>query len=230
LSEVARGVGEHVRLPHPAVSHALQLYLLRREQGRIEEIEDAVRRLAEENPQYPICRCALTQLLAQRGLDVQARSNLDAFAADRFAGLPFDETWLVSMGLLAETASALRDAGHAAALDELLAPYADRVAIAYSEISLGSVARHLGLLATLMERWGDAERHFATALGMNGKIGARSWEAHTQRDHARMLLARDAPGDAQRAETLLADALTTYRQLGMETYAASASQELDGVA
>jgi 5'-methylthioadenosine phosphorylase len=50
-----------------------------------------------------------------------------------------------------------------------------------------------------------------------------STRAHAQDDYARMLLVREEPGDRERAEELLADALATYRELGMESYAAKAS-------
>ena len=53
-------------------------------------------------------------------------------------------------------------------------------------------------------------------------MGARPWLAHTQHDYARMLLARDAPGDRERAELLLSEALATYRELGMPKASASA--------
>ena len=109
----------------------------------------------------------------------------------------------------------------AAVLYELLLPYGDRVAVSYPEISTGSVARYLGLLAATMERWDDAERHFEDALEMNARIGARPWLAHTQQR-----LRADAPRPRrtrrhEKAQQLVSRALTTYRDLGMESYAAS---------
>ena len=119
------------------------------------------------------------------------------------------------MSLLAVTTNALRDADRASVLYELLLPYSDRVAISYAEISTGSVARYLGLLATTIERWNDAERHFEEALGTNERIGARPAHAHTQHDYAQMLVVRDAPGDHTTAQLLLSHAQTAYRQLGI---------------
>jgi hypothetical protein len=63
---------------------------------------------------------------------------------------------------------------------------------------------------------------------MNARMGARPWLAHTQRDYARMLVARNAPGDGQKAQALLSEALTTYGELGMETAAEGASAALAG--
>ena len=112
-------------------------------------------------------------MASELGHAEEARQTVEALAADGFAQLPFDETWLASVGLLAVTTNALRDADRASVLYELLLPYSDRVAISYAEISTGSVARYLGLLATTIERWNDAERHFEEALETNERIGAR---------------------------------------------------------
>jgi hypothetical protein len=59
---------------------------------------------------------------------------------------------------------------------------------------------------------------------MNAQMGARPWVSHTQHDYATMLLARDAPADRGRALELIAAALTTYRELGMEGWAERASE------
>ena len=61
---------------------------------------------------------------------------------------------------------------------------------------------------------------------MNARMGARPWLAHTQHDYARMLLARDQPGDAERALELLAEAVSTYHSLGMDSWAAAATTSL----
>ena len=74
-----------------------------------------------------------------------------------------------------------------------------------------------------MERWDDAERHFEDALQMNERIGAQSWLAHTREDYARMLLARGTPGDHNKALEMLADARSSYSELGMNTWAKRAS-------
>jgi tetratricopeptide (TPR) repeat protein len=188
----ARALGERAQSWNAAVTYGLQLYVLRREQGRLEEIEDLVGRAVGEYPTYPIWRCVSVHLAAQLGRAPEARDALEALAADGFAGLPFDEEWLVGTSLLAEAASALGHGPIAAALYRLLLPYGDRVAISYPEISIGAVARYLGLLATAMEQWDDAERHFRDAIEIHERIGARTWLARTQHDLAGMRLARDA--------------------------------------
>ena len=221
----ARSAGLQAESWNAGVSHALQLYLLRREQGRLDEVEDLVRRSAERYRTLPIWRCVLAQMAAELGHTAEARAALDALADDGFANLPVTDDWLVSLGLLAEAASTLQETQRAPDLYQLLLPYGDRVAVSYTAFSTGSVARSLGLLATVTKRWDDAERHFEEALELNERVGARPWLARTQEDYARMLLARARPGDHDRALQLLADARSNFRELGMEAWAHRAYAE-----
>ena len=129
---------------------------------------------------YPIFRCVHAQVLAELGRTAEARASLEALVGHDGVSLPFDEEWRVSMGLLSETAAAVEDAGRAAVLYELLAPYGDRIAICYPEISTGPVARYLGILAATLGRTRDARRHFAEAVALAERIGARPWVDRTR--------------------------------------------------
>jgi DNA-binding SARP family transcriptional activator len=218
-----RSVGERALRWNAAVAHGLQLYVLRREQGRLDEVEQLVRRAVTDNPTYPIWRCVLASMLAELGSSEEARGELDSLAAGDFGGIPFDEEWEVSLCLLAETAARLDEKNHAATLYELLLPYADRVTISYPEISLGPVSRFLGVLASTTGSHDDAASHFEDALAMSERIGARPWLAHTQDDYAQMLLRRGEPGDTEKAESLLECAATAYRELGISARTSSAA-------
>ena len=88
----------------------------------------------------------------------------------------------------------------------------------------GSVARYLGLLAASMEQWSDAERHFEHAIAMNARMALRPWQAHSEHDYARMLGARDRPGDREAALELIHGAVATYRKLGMGSWADKAAE------
>ena len=135
------------------MTYGLQLYALRREQGRLGEVEDLVRHGVGEYSTYPIWRCALAQLAADLEQAAEAREVFEALAADQFATLPFDETWVVNCGLLAEVAHDFRDSARASVLYEGLLPYADRIALAWPEFSTGAVSRYLGLLAATRRAW-----------------------------------------------------------------------------
>ena len=189
LADRALELGGRAQSWSADVCHMLQLFVLRRDQGRLGEIEARLRRLAGENPTYLILECARMLTAAELGHAAEARGSLTGLVGR----LPFDEEWLVSMGCLAETAYLIEDAESAAVIYDALHPYPDRVAVSYPEVSTGSVSRPLGLLATTLARWEDAERHFDTALEVNERIGARSWLAHTRHDYAQMLTSAMGP-------------------------------------
>jgi tetratricopeptide (TPR) repeat protein len=168
----------------------------------------------DEMPTLTAFRCILASLYAEDGRDAEARAILEALAATEFEVLP-DNDKLYGWSLLGEVCYALDDRAHAPTLYGLLLPYAARNVVCHPGCAIGSLARCLGLLATLLGRLDDADRHFEAALEMNARMGARPWLAHTQDDYARMLLDRDAPGDHEKAEELLTMALATYRELGM---------------
>jgi tetratricopeptide (TPR) repeat protein len=180
--------------------------------------------LADAYPARPVFRCALAHLYSRLGRRELAQQAFAAVRNDGFSAVPFDQEWLYAVSLLADTCAFLRDVDAAEELYPLLLPYAGLAAVDVGEGFAGSASRYLGLLASTTSRWDDAARHFEDALAMNERMGARPWLAHTQHDFARMLIARDAPGDREHAHDLLAAAAATYRELRMDTYAARAKQ------
>jgi DNA-binding NarL/FixJ family response regulator len=79
----------------------------------------------------------------------------------------------------------------------------------------GVADRHLGMLAATMHDWERAELHFEAALRLNGRMQVVTWLAHTRYEHARMLLARRQPGDAERASDLLEHVHRTAARAGL---------------
>jgi DNA-binding SARP family transcriptional activator/tetratricopeptide (TPR) repeat protein len=187
LVEAARELGERTQGWNATVTHRLQLYALRREQERLDEVEDLIRRSVAEFPTYPIIRCVQAHVLAELGAHDEARATLEALTRNRCAALPFDEEWLVSTCLLADAAVVLGASEASTVLYELLAPYDDHIAISYPEVSIGAVALRLGELAATIGRRDGAERHFADALAMHARMGAHRWQARTERGAARLL-------------------------------------------
>jgi eukaryotic-like serine/threonine-protein kinase len=212
LIHEALDLGELSQRWSARVAYRMQLYLLRRHQGRLDELVETfeAHRGAFQYRTYPVFDCILARFYDELGREAEARARFEALASEDFAGVPFNEEWLLSLSLLAETASSLCDAARAQVLYRKLLPYADRVAVGIPEISLGSVARYLGLLASTIGLE-DAERHFEEAMAVNGRIGARPWLAHTQHDFARLAVERDP----ERAQELLETCLKTCRELGL---------------
>jgi hypothetical protein len=130
---------------------------------------------------------------------------------------------------LADAVDTVGDVRAAAVLYDLMVPYAHLNAINADEVATGSVSRILGLLAAAMSRWEDASRHFDAAIVHNTEMGARPWVAHSEHDYARTLLARDGPGDRDRAQQLLTGVRQEYQMLGMTPWVARATQLLAAV-
>jgi tetratricopeptide (TPR) repeat protein len=213
-AEAAHRHGERALSLDAEISYRLALFFLRREQGRLAEIEDVMRRAAAEYRGYRAYPCLVAAMVCELGRADEARRLLDELARDDFSSFPRDGEWLFCLCTLAEVASSLGDRDRANVLYELLAPYPHLNPMVSGEFALGSVARYLGLLASTTGRWGEAELHFEDALAANSRMGARPWLAHTQHDYARMLLAR-AGDDDDRASELLAAARRTAVELGM---------------
>ncbi len=216
LAEQALALGKRTEPAMTIPVHRLQRYTLCDFRGSLEAVEPAIRELAAEHPERPVFRCVLAHCHARLGRRREASEALDDLAAGNFASLPFDQEWLVGLSLLAETTSILGKTDRAATAYELLLPWAHLNVVDQCEAMRGSASRYLAVLATMLERWEDAEAHFEAAFEMNARMRARPWLAHTQRDYAAMLRDRARPHELERAQSLLADAQRTYRELGME--------------
>jgi hypothetical protein len=193
----------------------VQLWALRREQGRLAEIERQLTDASRRFGMYEVLRCIRVHVGAELGNERSARAELRELAADGFDALPLNDDWIFQLCLLADANRLLNDAIDPSMIYELLLPFADRNAFTPPGACIGSVARNLGIVAGSMGRWHEAERHFGLAFERNSAVGARPWAARTACDWAEMLVRRDGPGDRDRAAELLAGAAHAASQLGM---------------
>jgi tetratricopeptide (TPR) repeat protein len=205
------------------VSERLQLFVLRRAQGRLAEMEAVIDRSVHEFPVLLRFHCAVAHLHAELGHDAQARAALDGVLSRDLAREHVDAEWLFAVCLLPDACARLGDRAAAGRLHALLLPFRDRYARAPVEASFGCVARALGVLAAVLGRHDDAAEHFGAAIEIERRMRARPWVAHAQHGLAETLLARDAPGDADRALALLDEAVEGYRALDMDAWAARAA-------
>ncbi len=119
-----------------------------------------------------------------------------------------------ALALLAELYHAVGSSTHAQALYDVLAPFAGENVPQDSSDSGGCASYYLGLLATTLERWDDAEQHFATALERNERWGFRLYVVHTLAGWADMLARRARPGDRYHALELLDRARLLATEIG----------------
>jgi hypothetical protein len=207
----------------------MHMFLLRREQGRLAETESGTRSAVDQCPWYPVHRAALGRTLHELGRETEARAIFDDLATDDFAALYRDSEWLLGIALTSETCAILEDAVRASVLYEQILPFERRPAAVVGEGGLGAMDRYLGLLAATTGRLDDAERHFHVAIEMNERMGARPWTAHSRVDLAEVLLARDGPGDHERAIEELTAARVVAERLGMIALATKVDRRLQEI-
>ena len=195
--------------------YAIQLLAIRREQGRMAELEQPALEMVGHNPGRPGWRAAVATLLWESGRLEEARAEFSAIAENDFADIERDGDWMIAITLLADCAVELGDEQRAGQLYELLAPYREaNVVIGLAAACLGSAARYLGRLAATTGRTDDAATHFERALAGNAELKAPVYLAHTQLDYAQLL----GRGD-QRAQELTAAAARTAGELGLAAVA-----------
>ncbi|MBE2318293.1 AAA family ATPase [Solirubrobacter sp. CPCC 204708] len=212
LAQETLAIGQRGQAENALHYYAQCMYSVRREQGRLAEVEGAVRNFIELYPAIPAWRSALALLLIELGRPDEARAEFEVMAASGF-DIPRDANWLVAVTVLAEVCGALGDAARAGQLYAMLEPYAGRnVVVGRNATFNGSASWLLGLLAAAQGRYELAESHFAAAQEMHVAMGARPFQARTQVAWAEMLLAQ---GDVERASEMLADAILVADALGM---------------
>jgi tetratricopeptide (TPR) repeat protein len=204
--EIATDSGQ----PDALSLYASQLTNIRYEQGRLAELQPMIAETAADNPGIPSFRALLALAYLEGELPLEAA---DLLAAERPDLLPRDMTWLACAVLWALVCASVGDVTRAESLYALLLPYSDQVV--YTGISAwGDVDHALGRLATVAGRHEDAALHLGRSIARYTAIGAPVWLARATLDEASLLLAREGPGDRERARELLQRAQADARRVG----------------
>jgi len=220
-------LGQKVNEVSGAEIYGVLMYAIRLLQGRLDEIDEAYQRRAEQSLDVPVFRSAVALQHLYVGREEQARNELEHFTANDFADLPRNWTMPIILMQMGEVAAALGDTHRAALLYNMLNPFAERLlTLAINVVCLGSIAHWLGLLAGTLRQWDAAVEHFEAAIETNARVGARPYLARSQHEYARMLIERNESGDKEKAQQLLTEAATTYRDLGMPTFLEDAEELL----
>jgi tetratricopeptide (TPR) repeat protein len=187
------------------------LFFLRREQGRLEEMEQATREYAASYADIPALRVGLTFLLAELGRIDEAQGLLRSVADDGLGRLR-DRNWPASWFQLARAASIVGDDRVATELlDERNVPRERCVMVSLGTVCLGATDLACAWLHHVIGALDTADECFRMAEDVNARIGARSWLAQARADHARLLLDRlrgDDADDARALARLAAEAAT----------------------
>jgi DNA-binding CsgD family transcriptional regulator/tetratricopeptide (TPR) repeat protein len=183
--------------------YGIQMFGIRREQGRLAELAPVIRVLAAQDRSSGPWRPGLVSVLVELGMDVEARRQLSRVAAEGLDGFR-ESLWLASLTYLTDACTALGDEATAALVyPELESLAGANVMIGHLVSCYGAADRYLGMLAATLGEWERAEDHFEAATELNRRMGMVTWLAHTLYQRARASLAR---GDGAAAAPLLAEA------------------------
>jgi len=145
--------------------------------------------------------------------------------------LPKDPRWLPTIGLTADVAAGLAgEHGESGRGAKEVADFCYRALLPHARYHLAAATGYLGatsgVLGRLAAALGDpdaAVRHLTEAEAMEQRAGAPAVQAGVRLDLARVLVARDGPGDRARAARLAEQCAHTARRLGMAPALAAAT-------
>jgi hypothetical protein len=190
-----------------------QLHELRYDQGRLTEALEAVD-VAVPATAMPAWQAQFAHSHLKAGNPIPARLVLQRLALDDFSDFPRDVFWLGGLTALAWMAAGVGDKPRARSLHRQLAACSGRFVWSGS-YSDGPVDLVLGLLASVLGDFPEAEQHFAASDELCRRARAPTWLARTRCEWALVLLLRDGPGDSARARQLAEEALQAAEALGM---------------
>jgi class 3 adenylate cyclase/tetratricopeptide (TPR) repeat protein len=216
LADAALQLGMESGQPDASVFYGGQLSMVYAQQGRIAELIPLFEQLIAENPGLGQLKQGLARAYLERGDEQQALELLEAGASDGFASLPRDLIWLFGMTAYADVAAQLQAEGPAGQLYALLVPYHDQYPFIAAACQDSPVATYVGGLAGVLGLYDEAEAYFAEAADLNARGSMVYAAARNDLAWARMLRARRAPGDQERALTLLARSSSAAVTMGYD--------------
>jgi tetratricopeptide (TPR) repeat protein len=200
---------------------ALQLLILRRDQGRIQEVRPYLEDVAHRYRQRRTWGIALALMYAELGQLEAARAQLGLLAPGGFEAIPRNLAWSSLVALVAEVCALTGQVEEAAALYPQLLPWArHNIVTGSAALCFGSASRYLGLLAAQAGDLDQAVAYLEEGLAQNRSMRARPQVVRSYLDLAKALLRRGRAADRDRALDLLARGALEARSLGMTALAA----------
>lgn len=195
-------------------AYGVQMFSLRREQGRLAELAPVMRILTATDHGRGPWRPGLVALLVELGMQAEARRDLAQITTDGLDQFR-QSLWLASLTYLADASASLGDEATAALVYPELEPLAGtNVMIGQLVACYGPVDRYLGMLAATLGEWERAEAHFDHAIALCRQMETSTWLAHTEYEYARLLIARGSP-NAQRVAAMVGDSARRAGQIGL---------------
>jgi tetratricopeptide (TPR) repeat protein len=226
LATLALEMGTASGQPDVVAVYSAQMGAVRRMQGRSAEVIDFIREAATANPGIPAFSNSLAAFCVDLDQLDDAREVLGPFVEEGPQAFPKDLTWLFMACQRADILAALQLKEPAAALYDVLFPYADQFPFA-SATGICQVNHYLGRLAVTLGRDEVAVRHFAAAAASEERLGAKWCLANTLLEWGGCLISLTAAADVARGRELLRQALELSRQHGYDHTAEKSTLMLD---
>ena len=217
-------VGTAAGQPDALSIFGAQLFRIRYDQARTGELVEQALQLSADPEAFAVWRAftAIALIESDRADEAAARAR-----AEDFRDVSWDYLWSLIFAW-ADVCARLELAERAGELYELLEPFAGR--LAGGGIAFGSIDWALGRLATTLERYELAERHFAAAAELEQQFGAPLMLARTRAGWAGALIARGRTEDLERAQGMLEQAEETAARLGGELVSQEAARSRSALA
>lgn len=200
---------------HGDGTYGIQMFSVRREQGRLAELRPLLELAARLRPEDLSWAPGLAAVYAEAGMLPEAEALLDRLAADDLASVPDDSLLPGVMSYLADAAFACGHRAVARLVLPRLAPYTGLGVYLPGVACYGAADRYLGRVYSTLGEHGPANDAFEAALALDATTGWSTWIAHSSFALASHLAMKGGRGERRRARTLAADAGAVAASLGM---------------
>jgi ATP/maltotriose-dependent transcriptional regulator MalT len=229
LAEEARDLGRKGHHAAAEFTYLTHLVVLGVYLGGLESALRAMQDLLRPIPESSSDPIFVSGALALIGRFDEARLALRPIAATGYENVGPAIAMLPGAALVTEAIFLLGEADLAEPVYQATLPFARLNVSAGASGLYGSVARYLGMLASVLERWDDAAKHFEDGMELERRMGAPPFIARTRIAYAEMLLKRGRDADLRHARQLLDAGLAACRDLGMKPWEQRASTLLSGL-
>jgi tetratricopeptide (TPR) repeat protein len=212
-NEATLEIGARIDAPGALAAYGSVLFVIRNQQGRLDEIADLLTQAAVDNPALPVLRAAVVAINCALGRLDEARVLFEPEVANGFVDFPRDVVWTTAMTLCADNGVDLGHRQAAQVLYDRLSPFRDLVSF-NNGTAEGAISRSMGRLAHLLGRHEDAESLFQAALWLNERMRAPYWTARTKLDYADLLIDGASVGETEKAKEMIGHALAVAQAGG----------------
>jgi tetratricopeptide (TPR) repeat protein len=191
-----------------------QMFALNRDLGRLHALAPQIRNVAA-SVTGRVWEPGLMLMYAEIGMLSEASRIFERLAEQSFRAISRDDMYVTCLVFCAETCCTLADTERAAALFQLLRPYARQAACHPTAVCFGAADLYLAMLACCAN-WPDLSReHFEQALSLNRAMRAWPFLARTLFRYGAFLMTRQAEAERRLGLQLLREAEQLGRRLQM---------------